>query len=115
LLRLGLSHLNLFRSTRSLSGGEAQRIRLANQLGSPLVGVLYVLDEPSIGLHARDQFELLKALGELKDKGNTIVIVEHDEDTIRMADYVLDIGPRAGKYGGEILAQGTPEEIERSI
>lgn len=114
LLRLGLSHLNLFRSTRSLSGGEAQRIRLANQLGSPLVGVLYVLDEPSIGLHARDQFELLKALGELKDKGNTIVIVEHDEDTIRMADYVLDIGPRAGKFGGEILAEGRPEEIERS-
>lgn len=114
LLRLGLSHLSLSRSTRSLSGGEAQRIRLANQLGSPLVGVLYVLDEPSIGLHSRDHQELLKALSELKDKGNTIIIVEHDEETIRAADYVVDIGPRAGKFGGNIMAHGTPEEIERS-
>lgn len=114
LLRLGLSHLSLSRSTRSLSGGEAQRIRLANQLGSPLVGVLYVLDEPSIGLHARDHHELLGALSELKDKGNTIIVVEHDEDTIKAADYVVDIGPRAGKLGGDIMAHGTPEEIERS-
>lgn len=114
LLRLGLSHLSLSRSTRSLSGGEAQRIRLANQLGSPLVGVLYVLDEPSIGLHARDHHELLAALSELKDKGNTIIVVEHDEETIKAADYVVDIGPRAGKLGGDIMAHGTPEEIERS-
>jgi excinuclease ABC subunit A len=114
LLRLGLSHLSLSRSTRSLSGGEAQRIRLANQLGSPLVGVLYVLDEPSIGLHAKDHHELLKALDELKNKGNTIIIVEHDEETIRAADYVVDIGPRAGKFGGDIMAHGTPQEIERS-
>lgn len=114
LLRLGLSHLSLSRSTRSLSGGEAQRIRLANQLGSPLVGVLYVLDEPSIGLHARDHHELLLALNELKDKGNTIIVVEHDEETIKAADYVVDIGPRAGKLGGEIMAHGTPIEIERS-
>lgn len=114
LLRLGLSHLSLARSTRSLSGGEAQRIRLANQLGSPLVGVLYVLDEPSIGLHARDHHELLSALSELKNKGNTIIVVEHDEDTIKSADFVVDIGPRAGKLGGNIMAQGTPKEIEQS-
>lgn len=114
LLRLGLSHLSLSRSTRSLSGGEAQRIRLANQLGSPLVGVLYVLDEPSIGLHARDHHELLLALSELKAKGNTIIVVEHDEETIKAADYVVDIGPRAGKLGGDIMAHGTPAEIERS-
>lgn len=114
LLRLGLSHLSLSRSTRSLSGGEAQRIRLANQLGSPLVGVLYVLDEPSIGLHARDHHELLTALNELKEKGNTIIVVEHDEETIMAADYVVDIGPRAGKFGGDIMAHGTPQEIERA-
>lgn len=113
ILRLGLSHLSLSRSARSLSGGEAQRIRLANQLGSPLVGVLYVLDEPSIGLHSKDHHELLLALNELKDKGNTIVVVEHDEETIRSADFVIDIGPRAGVLGGDLVAQGAPKEIEK--
>ncbi len=112
LLRLGLSHLSLSRSARTLSGGEAQRIRLANQLGSPLVGVLYVLDEPSIGLHARDHDELLRALSELKNKGNTIIVVEHDENTILAADHVIDIGPRAGKLGGELMAIGSPQELQ---
>ncbi len=114
LLRLGLSHLGLARSARTLSGGEAQRIRLANQLGSPLVGVLYVLDEPSIGLHARDHDELLKALFELKNKGNTIIVVEHDESTILSADHVIDIGPRAGKLGGDLMANGTPADLAKN-
>lgn len=114
LLRLGLAHLTLNRSTRTLSGGEAQRIRLANQLGSPLVGILYVLDEPSIGLHPKDNHELLRSLRELQVQGNTVLIVEHDEETILHADHVIDIGPRAGILGGEIVGVGTPNEIIES-
>ncbi len=114
LLRLGLGHLTMGRSTRSLSGGEAQRIRLANQLGSPLVGVLYVLDEPSIGLHPKDHHELLRALRELQEQGNTVLIVEHDEETILSCDHIIDIGPRAGILGGNVVETGTPEEIIKS-
>lgn len=95
----------------TLSGGEAQRIRLATQIGSGLVGVLYILDEPSIGLHQRDNVKLIKTLKRLKDLGNTLVVVEHDEETILSADYVVDIGPGAGEHGGKIVAQGTPKEI----
>ena len=114
LLRVGTGYLSLNRPSRTLSGGEAQRIRLATQVGSSLVGVLYVMDEPSIGLHPRDHRRLLEILQELKSKGNTILLVEHDEETIRSADHVIDIGPRAGKLGGEILAEGTPIEIEKN-
>jgi excinuclease ABC subunit A len=114
LIRVGCGYLSLSRSARTLSGGEAQRIRLATQVGSSLIGVLYVMDEPSIGLHPRDHQRLLKIIGELKDRGNTILLVEHDEDTIRFADYVIDIGPRAGKLGGELMARGTPEQIEKN-
>lgn len=109
---VGLSYLTLSRSAGSLSGGEAQRIRLATQLGSNLMGVLYVLDEPSIGLHQRDNERLIQTLQTLRDLGNTLIVVEHDEDTIRAADYVLDIGPGAGIHGGYVVAEGTPEEIE---
>jgi excinuclease ABC subunit A len=109
--RVGCSYLSLNRSSRTLSGGEAQRIRLATQVGSSLIGVLYVMDEPSIGLHPRDHHRLLEIIAELRDRGNTILLVEHDEDTIRFADYVVDLGPRAGRLGGEILASGTPAEI----
>lgn len=108
---LGVGYLNLSRPVRTLSGGESQRIRLATQLGSSLIGVLYVLDEPSIGLHARDQTRLLAALSSLRDRGNTIVMVEHDEETIAQADKIIDLGPRAGILGGEILSQGSPETI----
>lgn len=111
---VGLNYLNLLRSAVSLSGGEAQRIRLATQIGSGLQGVLYVLDEPSIGLHQRDNERLIKTLCHLRDIGNTVIIVEHDEDTIRTADHVLDIGPGAGVHGGRIIAQGTPAEITKS-
>lgn len=111
---VGLSYLNLARSTGTLSGGEAQRIRLATQIGSNLTGVLYVLDEPSIGLHQRDNSKLIDSLHKLRDLGNTLIIVEHDEDTIRSSDYVVDLGPGAGIHGGNILAKGTPEEIEKS-
>lgn len=114
LKNLGVGYLSLNRATRTLSGGESQRIRLATQLGSSLVGVLYVLDEPSIGLHPRDHRRLLDTLSALRDLGNTIVLVEHDEDTIRFADHVIDIGPRAGVIGGEILATGTPRDIENT-
>ncbi len=112
LIRVGTSYLSLSRTSRTLSGGEAQRIRLATQVGSSLIGVLYVMDEPSIGLHPRDHHRLLNIIGELKDRGNTILLVEHDEDTIRYADFVVDLGPRAGRLGGEMMAQGTPEELE---
>ena len=95
----------------TLSGGEGQRIRLATQIGSKLRGVLYVLDEPSIGLHHRDNGRLLQALEELRDLGNTVLVVEHDEETIRRADYVIDLGPGAGRHGGGLVAHGTPEEI----
>jgi excinuclease ABC subunit A len=108
---VGLGYISLDRSAATLSGGEGQRIRLATQIGSKLRGVLYVLDEPSIGLHHRDNTRLLKALEELRDLGNTVLVVEHDEETIRRADYVIDLGPGAGRHGGELVARGTPEEI----
>jgi excinuclease ABC subunit A len=111
LLDVGLGYLTLSRSAGTLSGGEAQRIRLATQIGSNLTGVLYVLDEPSIGLHQRDNEKLIKTLLHLRDLGNTLVVVEHDEDTIQAADYVVDIGPGAGIHGGYIVAQGTPKQI----
>ncbi|NEZ46725.1 excinuclease ABC subunit UvrA [Clostridium niameyense] len=118
LMDVGLDYLTLSRNASTLSGGESQRIRLATQIGSSLVGVLYILDEPSIGLHQRDNDKLIKTLKDLRDIGNTLVVVEHDEDTIREADYVVDIGPAAGEHGGEIVAQGTVEDIinnEKSI
>ncbi|HEH9441738.1 TPA: excinuclease ABC subunit UvrA [Aeromonas sobria] len=111
LVNVGLNYLSLSRSAETLSGGEAQRIRLASQIGAGLVGVMYVLDEPSIGLHQRDNERLLKTLTHLRDLGNTVIVVEHDEDAIRLADHVLDIGPGAGVHGGEIVAQGTPQQI----
>ena len=118
LVNVGLDYLTLSRSAGSLSGGEAQRIRLATQIGSGLMGVLYILDEPSIGLHQRDNARLLKTLKRMRDLGNTLIVVEHDEETIRSADYVVDIGPGAGEHGGEVVAVGSPEEIannEQSI
>lgn len=111
LVNVGLEYLTLERSADTLSGGEAQRIRLASQIGAGLVGVMYILDEPSIGLHQRDNDRLLATLTHLRDLGNTVIVVEHDEDAIRAADYVIDIGPGAGVHGGEIVARGTPEEI----
>jgi excinuclease ABC subunit A len=108
---VGLSYLALDRNAASLSGGEGQRIRLATQIGSRLRGVLYVLDEPSIGLHQRDNQRLIEALKSLRDLGNTVLVVEHDEDTIRHADYVVDLGPGAGKLGGHVVAAGTPQEV----
>lgn len=112
LLDVGLDYLSLNRSSKSLSGGEAQRIRLATQIGSQLVGVLYILDEPSIGLHQRDNDRLIKSLESLRDIGNSVIVVEHDRDMIERADHVIDIGPKAGKNGGEIISQGTPEELK---
>jgi excinuclease ABC subunit A len=111
LVNVGLDYLTLSRSAVSLSGGEAQRIRLATQIGSGLMGVLYILDEPSIGLHQRDNARLLKTLKKMRDLGNTLIVVEHDEETIRTADYVVDIGPGAGEHGGEVVAVGSPDEI----
>jgi excinuclease ABC subunit A len=108
---VGLNYLNLLRSAATLSGGEAQRIRLATQIGSGLMGVLYVLDEPSIGLHQRDNARLIRTLMHLRDLGNTVIVVEHDEETIRTADYLLDIGPGAGIHGGHVVASGTPAEV----
>ncbi len=113
--RVGTSYLSISRPARTLSGGEAQRIRLATQVGSALIGCMYVMDEPSIGLHPRDHQRLLEIIGELKDRGNTIILVEHDEDTIRYADYVVDLGPRAGVLGGDLMAEGTPDEIEKNL
>jgi excinuclease ABC subunit A len=110
---VGLTYLELSRAANTLSGGEAQRIRLATQIGSGLQGVLYVLDEPSIGLHQRDNDKLIETLKRLRDLGNTVLVVEHDEDTIRHADYLLDIGPHAGVHGGEVIAFGTPEEVAK--
>jgi excinuclease ABC subunit A len=110
--RVGLGYLTLSRTAGSLSGGEAQRIRLATQIGANLMGVLYVLDEPSIGLHQRDNNRLIETLRQLRDLGNTLIVVEHDEDTIRAADWVIDMGPGAGTHGGEVIAEGTPSEIE---
>jgi excinuclease ABC subunit A len=111
LMNVGLEYLALSRSSKSLSGGEAQRIRLATQIGSQLVGVLYILDEPSIGLHQRDNDKLIHSLEQLRDIGNSVIVVEHDKDMILRADYVIDIGPKAGKHGGEIISKGTPAEI----
>jgi len=111
---VGLSYLSLNRSAQSLSGGESQRIRLATQIGSKLVNVLYILDEPSIGLHQRDNHRLIESLKQLRDAGNSVIVVEHDEDMIRSADYVVDLGPHAGRRGGKIVAQGTPAEILKS-
>ena len=108
---VGLQYLTLSRSAATLSGGESQRIRLATQIGSSLMGVLYILDEPSIGLHQRDNDKLLETLQKLRDLGNTLIVVEHDEDTMRAADYIIDVGPGAGVHGGQIIAAGTPEEV----
>jgi excinuclease ABC subunit A len=114
LVDVGLDYLTLGRSAESLSGGEAQRIRLATQIGSRLVGVLYILDEPSIGLHQRDNARLLATLCQLRDLGNTVIVVEHDEETMRAADHVIDLGPGAGRHGGRVIAEGTVDEIERN-
>ena len=108
---VGVGYLTLGRSAATLSGGEGQRIRLATQIGSNLTGVLYVLDEPSIGLHQRDNRALLSTLARLRDLGNTVVVVEHDEETIRTADYVIDLGPGAGEHGGHVIFQGTPAAL----
>lgn len=114
LVNVGLGYLTLSRSAVTLSGGEAQRIRLATQIGSGLVGVLYILDEPSIGLHQRDNAKLLSTLKNLRDLGNTLIVVEHDEDTMRESDFIVDIGPGAGAHGGEVVAAGSPEEVMRN-
>ena len=118
LISVGLDYLNLARTAGTLSGGEAQRIRLATQIGSSLTGVLYILDEPSIGLHQRDNGKLIATLKKLRDLGNSVIVVEHDEDTMREADFIVDVGPGAGIHGGEIVVSGTPEQVaecERSI
>ena len=111
LVDVGLQYLTLSRSSATLSGGESQRIRLATQIGSGLTGVLYILDEPSIGLHQRDNGKLLKTLEHLRDLGNTLIVVEHDDETMRAADFIVDIGPGAGVNGGELVASGTLEDI----
>ena len=111
---VGLDYLTLSRATGTLSGGEAQRIRLATQIGSGLVGVVYILDEPSIGLHQRDNDKLIRTLKNLRDLGNTLIVVEHDEDTMLAADYIVDIGPKAGEYGGEVVATGTAKQIMKN-
>ena len=118
LLDVGLDYLNLSRSAATLAGGEAQRIRLASQVGSGLVGVLYVLDEPSIGLHQRDNRRLIETLLRMRDLGNTVMVVEHDEETIRVADHVVDIGPGAGEHGGTVMHSGSLQgllELEESL
>ena len=112
LINVGLDYLTLDRSAITLSGGEAQRIRLATQIGSQLMGVLYVLDEPSIGLHSRDNKRLLDTLKKLRDIGNSILVVEHDKEMIMAADHIIDVGPGAGIHGGQIIAQGTAEAIK---
>src|SRR5437660_9190696 len=114
LRNVGLGYLTLDRESGTLSGGEAQRIRLATQIGAGLAGVLYVLDEPSIGLHQRDNIRLLRTLNRLRDLGNSVIVVEHDEETIRAADHIIDLGPGAGPRGGEVVAQGTLGEIVRA-
>ena len=118
LLDVGLDYLTINRTSGTLAGGEAQRIRLASQIGSGLVGVLYVLDEPSIGLHQRDNRRLIETLMRLRNLGNTVIVVEHDEETIRVADHIVDIGPGAGEHGGEIIVAGTLKDLlkaKRSI
>lgn len=114
LVDVGLDYLTLSRAAGTLSGGEAQRIRLATQIGSGLMGVLYILDEPSIGLHQRDNEKLLRTLKKMRDLGNTLIVVEHDEDTMYAADHIVDLGPGAGIHGGEIVARGTIEEIKQN-
>ena len=114
MLDVGLDYLSLNRTSGTLAGGEAQRIRLASQIGSGLVGVLYVLDEPSIGLHQRDNQRLIETLVRLRNLGNTVIVVEHDEETIRVADHVVDIGPGAGEHGGEIIVSGTVKDVLKS-
>jgi excinuclease ABC subunit A len=114
LINVGLNYLTLDRSANTLSGGEAQRIRLATQIGSSLMGVIYILDEPSIGLHQRDNFRLIETLKNLRELGNSVIVVEHDEDTMNEADWIIDVGPGAGEHGGEIIAEGTPEEIKKN-
>lgn len=111
LCNVGLEYLTLSRAAGTLSGGEAQRIRLATQIGSSLMGVLYILDEPSIGLHQRDNDRLIQTLSQMRDLGNTLIVVEHDEDTMLAADYIIDIGPGAGIHGGQVIAAGTPQEL----
>jgi excinuclease ABC subunit A len=115
LINVGLEYLTLDRSADTLSGGEAQRIRLASQIGAGLVGVMYILDEPSIGLHQRDNDRLLETLKHLRDLGNTVIVVEHDEDAIKLADHVIDIGPGAGVHGGKVISQGTPEQVSSDV
>jgi excinuclease ABC subunit A len=112
LLNVGLSYLTLNRAARTLSGGEGQRIRLATQIGTQLVGVLYILDEPSIGLHQRDNIKLIDSLKLLRNLGNTVIVVEHDKEMIESADFVVDLGPRAGEHGGRVVVTGTPEQIK---
>src|SRR5262249_2951571 len=114
LFDVGLGYLTLDRNTNTLAGGEAQRIRLATQIGSGLMGCLYILDEPSIGLHQRDNHKLIETLMRLRDLGNTVIVVEHDEDTIRVADHVVDIGPGAGEHGGNIVVSGSGDALLRS-
>ena len=114
LRNVGLDYLTLMRASGTLSGGESQRIRLASQIGSGLTGVLYVLDEPSIGLHQRDNARLLETLKRLRDLGNTVIVVEHDEEAIRTADWLVDMGPGAGVHGGHLVAEGTPDEVMRN-
>ncbi len=111
MLDVGLTYLTLSRPSKSLSGGESQRIRLATQIGSQLQGITYILDEPSIGLHQRDNHQLIKALKNLRDIGNSVLVVEHDKDIMLAADYLIDIGPKAGKHGGEVVASGVPSEL----
>lgn len=110
-MNVGLEYLTLGRTASTLSGGESQRIRLATQIGSKLTGVLYVLDEPSIGLHQRDNDKLIATLKEMRDLGNSLIVVEHDEDTMRAADFIVDIGPGAGEHGGKVMCAGTPQEV----
>src|SRR5262249_26190460 len=111
---VGVGYLQLDRAAATLSGGEAQRLRLATQIGSPLVGVLYILDEPSIGLHQRDNGKLIATLERLRDLDNTVVVVEHDEQMMRAADHLVDMGPGAGEHGGYVVAEGTAEEVEKN-
>ena len=115
LMTVGLGYLTMDRPSLTLSGGESQRVRLATQMGSTLTGVLYVLDEPSIGLHSKDCVKLLESLSDIKDAGNTIIVVEHDEETINWADHIIDMGPGAGTKGGWVVAEGTPEEIKHNV
>ena len=114
LLDVGLTYLSLSRPSKTLSGGESQRIRLATQIGSQLQGITYILDEPSIGLHQRDNHRLITALQNLRDIGNSVLVVEHDKDIMLASDYLVDIGPKAGKFGGNIVAAGTPKEVIKS-